>query len=77
MLDAPEVQNWAETTYPTFIPMNEISGTVRTAVSVEPRDGHLCVFIPPMTDAEDYAALIASLEEAAKRDQPTHPYRGL
>ena len=48
LLDAPEPQ-WHETDHPTFIPMNEVSGHVRTALSVEPRDGHLCIFMPPLT----------------------------
>ncbi|MGC2603233.1 MAG: transglutaminase family protein, partial [Rhodomicrobium sp.] len=33
---------------------NEVFGTVRTALVIEPRDGHLCVFMPPVYDAEDY-----------------------
>lgn len=53
--------------------MNEISGTVRTAMSLEPRDGHLCIFMPPLEDAADYAALVAAIEEtAAGLDQPVH-----
>jgi uncharacterized protein (DUF2126 family)/transglutaminase-like putative cysteine protease len=45
---------------------NEIAGSVRTAMSIEPRDGHLCVFMPPLYDAEDYAAMAAAVEEAAR-----------
>ncbi|HUS98097.1 MAG TPA: transglutaminase family protein, partial [Hyphomicrobiaceae bacterium] len=44
----------------------EIIGTVRTAMAIEPRDGHLCVFMPPLDDAEDYAALVTALEESAR-----------
>ena len=44
----------------------EVSGSVRTAMTVEPRDGVLCVFMPPLPDAEDYAAMIAAIEETAK-----------
>ena len=38
---------------------------MRTALAIEPRDGHLCVFLPPLTDALDFAALVAAIEEAA------------
>ena len=44
---------------------DEVVGVVRTALVVEPRDGHLCVFMPPVEDAADYAALIAALETTA------------
>ena len=30
---------------------SEIAGSVRTALAIEPRDGHLCVFMPPIDDA--------------------------
>ena len=44
---------------------------MRTALAVEPRDGHLCVFLPPLADGADYAALIAAIEAtAAKMRQP-------
>ena len=39
---------------------------VRTALTVEPRDGKLCVFLPPLENAEDYAALLAAIEQTAK-----------
>ncbi len=51
----------------------EISGAVRTAMALEPRDGHLCIFMPPLENAEDYAALVAAIEETAARlEQPVH-----
>jgi len=43
-----------------------IDGTVRTALSVEPRDGRLCVFMPPTESAADYFELIGAVENAAK-----------
>lgn len=45
----------------------EIDGFVRTALSVEPRDGRLCVFMPPVTMLEDYLDLLHAAESAALR----------
>ncbi len=49
----------------------EVIGAVRTAMAIEPRDGHLCVFMPPLQDGEDYAALVAAIEESAKQSGQT------
>ncbi len=60
---------------PPVVPtsFNEIAGSVRTALTIEPRDGHLCIFMPPLQNAADYAALVAAIEEtAANLDQPVH-----
>jgi uncharacterized protein (DUF2126 family) len=44
---------------------------VRSALTVEPRDGRLYVFLPPLTSAEDYVELAAAIEDtAAKLDMP-------
>jgi uncharacterized protein (DUF2126 family)/transglutaminase-like putative cysteine protease len=41
------------------------AGVVRTALCVEPRLGRLHVFMPPVAETEDYATLIAAVEQTA------------
>ena len=47
--------------------LSALEGRVRTAISVEARDGRLCVFVPPVETVEDYLDLIAAIEPAAKK----------
>jgi uncharacterized protein (DUF2126 family)/transglutaminase-like putative cysteine protease len=46
--------------------ISSIDGKVRTAMSVEVRDGHLCVFMPPVERFEDYIDLLDATEKAAR-----------
>ena len=38
---------------------------VRTALVVEPRDGKLCVFLPPLESADAFVELVAAIEDTA------------
>ncbi len=50
-----------------------IDGSVRTAISIEPRDGRLCVFMPPTESASDYLELLTAVEQtAAELGHPVH-----
>nr|WP_272210469.1 transglutaminase family protein [Marinicella sp. W31]MDC2876353.1 transglutaminase family protein [Marinicella sp. W31] len=46
---------------------------VRTTMSVEPREGRLCIFMPPTETLEEYLDLVASAERAAEKlNLPVH-----
>ena len=40
---------------------------VRTALTVEPREGKLWIFIPPLESSEDYVDLLAAIEDTAAK----------
>jgi uncharacterized protein (DUF2126 family)/transglutaminase-like putative cysteine protease len=64
-LSAAHFEPTAENAQPQQRVSEEIIGFVRTAISVEARDGRLCVFMPPTVSIEEYLDLIASAERAA------------
>ncbi|WP_377296666.1 DUF2126 domain-containing protein [Rhizobium sp. SGZ-381] len=64
-LSAAHFEPTAENSQPQQRVSEEIIGFVRTAISVEARDGRLCVFMPPTVSIEEYLDLIASAERAA------------
>ncbi len=49
----------------TAEPMEPSDRPVRTAMTIEPRDGRLCVFMPPTETVEDYLDLLAAVEDSA------------
>lgn len=46
-------------------PLSDSDRAVRTAMAVEPRDGRLCVFLPPTRSVDDYIDLLDAVEGAA------------
>ncbi|MCA0433274.1 MAG: transglutaminase family protein [Proteobacteria bacterium] len=63
--DQPIAQITAGSEVQTIIEQELGSDAVRTALSAEPRDGRLCVFMPPVESLEDYLELVAAAESAA------------
>jgi len=50
-----------------------VEGVVRTALAIEPRDGALCVFMPPVAKLEHYLELVALIEaNAEEMGLPVH-----
>src|SRR5439155_7529911 len=65
-------------------PFQSADWIVRTALCVEPRDGRLYIFMPPLARTEDYLELTAAIEETATNlklpviiegTPPPHDYR--
>ncbi len=50
-----------------------VAGNVRTALALQPRDGKLCLFMPPLETADDFVELVAAIEDvAADLGTPLH-----
>jgi len=50
-----------------------VEGVVRTALAIEPRDGALCVFMPPVAKLEHYLELVSLVEaNAEEMGLPVH-----
>jgi uncharacterized protein (DUF2126 family)/transglutaminase-like putative cysteine protease len=47
-------------------PFESAAFVVRTAISAEPRDGRLYIFMPPVASLEDYLELAAAVEDTAR-----------
>ena len=63
---APTLQPQVQREPPAAPPVpREVLGAVRTALAIEPRDGCLCIFLPPTEDAEGYVDLVTAIEDAA------------
>jgi uncharacterized protein (DUF2126 family)/transglutaminase-like putative cysteine protease len=48
-------------------PVESPGSVVRTALAVEPREGRLHVFLPPVNSAEEYVELVTAIEDTAAR----------
>lgn len=64
-MSAPQPTGAASMTSRAAIKGESADGVVRTAMAVQPRDGRLHVFLPPLGHAEDFVDLLRHIEDAA------------
>ncbi|WP_116125070.1 DUF2126 domain-containing protein [Lewinella sp. IMCC34183] len=64
--DAPESPTAAGAEKTTGFEPEFRVATVRTALCIEPRDGKLFVFLPPLESTETFVALLAAVERTAR-----------
>ena len=63
----PEAGDEAEGRSDRRLELHESAAFVaRTAISIEPRQGRLCVFMPPVAELEDYLDLVTAIEATAQ-----------
>ena len=63
---SPQLQPQLHAEPPRTTPVRrEELGAVRTALAIEPRDGYLHVFMPPVEDAQGYVELVDAIEATA------------
>ncbi|WP_445678365.1 transglutaminase family protein [Radicibacter daui] len=55
-------EGWADQQIPVGV---SAGGIARTAIAVEPRDGRIYVFMPPLASIEDWVDLVAAIEETS------------
>ncbi|WP_207479161.1 transglutaminase family protein [Arenibaculum pallidiluteum] len=63
---APQEQRGGAVLAPEETRRGLVSDGVRTALCVEPREGRLCVFMPPVERIDDYLELVAAVEDTAR-----------
>jgi uncharacterized protein (DUF2126 family)/transglutaminase-like putative cysteine protease len=56
-------EGWDPHAAATAAPGKSAEGVIRTALCIEPREGILHVFMPPLPDLEEYLALTAAVEQ--------------
>jgi uncharacterized protein (DUF2126 family)/transglutaminase-like putative cysteine protease len=67
VLDSVAKQHFAKKPEPTTLaPEKVLKDVIRTTLCIEPRDGRLHVFMPPMTHLEHFVGVLEHLEAVAK-----------